>query len=350
MVTLKDIARVAGVSESTVSKVIGKSSAECRVSEPLQRRVREVAKRLDYKPNMMARGLATRQSGNIAMIIYRYEHLTHPVMTQTLSGIAQAISKSPYGLTIQAIYHPGRQENQTQKLRDLIDKKQADGLVVVAHETDPLEILDLIKAEYPFSLVNFYYPRLKADEVRVNFIEVGKRVVKYFAELGHKKIAILPGPESYGGNSYPNNEDLIAGVQAAAAELGIRIPPERLITTDYDAEEAFEAISALLDSNEPPTAIYAGDDAIAKGVFKAIQSKGLNVPSDVSILCGADTYLTQLAPVPLSAIQIPYTEIGYKAVELLISKLEGKSNECQQMILPFQIIERESCTRRTDFI
>ena len=299
---------------------------------------------------MMARGLATRKSGNIAMVIYRYEHLTNPVMTQVLSGIAQSISKSAYGLSIQAICHPGKYENQKQRLRDIVDKMQADGLVIVAHETDPLEILDLIKDQYPFSLANFYFPRVKADEVRIDFVDVGKKVIEYFTTLGHKEIAILPGPKEYGENSYFDTVDLIGGVQAAAMEFGIKIPAERLVSTGYDIEEAFEAMSVLLDTKVRPTAIYAADDAIAMGVLKAVQSRGLNVPLDVSILCGADTYITQLAPVSLSSVKIPFPEIGCKAVEVLLDKLQGKSKETKQLILPFEVVERESCARRVEYI
>lgn len=343
MVTMKDIAQIVGVSESTVSRVMSKSPEDCPVSQKLQEKIRKVADKLGYQPNLMARGLATRKSGNIGLIIYRYEHLTHPVMTQVLSGVARAISHSRYSLLIEAIYQPGKEDEAKQKLSGLFARRQVDGLIIVAHETEPVEILELMKEEYPFVLANFYVPGLSADSVRINLKKVGQGVIRYFTELGHKEIAVLPGPKTYGTIKNHDTEDIVSGIQAAATDLGVQIPSERIIFTEYSEEEAYNATVNLLRSEMRPTAIYAVDDAIAMGVLKAAQDHGLDVPRDLSILCGADTQTAQFAPVPLSAIHIPYTDIGLKAAEILLVKLEQEASGNQQVFLPFEVVGRQSC-------
>jgi DNA-binding LacI/PurR family transcriptional regulator len=346
MVTMKDIAQIVGVSESTVSRVMSKPPDECPVSKKLQEKIRKVAEKLEYQPNLMARGLATRKSGNIGLVIYRYEHLTHPVMTQVLSGVASVISHSRYSLLIEAIYQPGKENEAKQRLSGLFARRQVDGLIIVAHETEPVEILELMKEEYPFVLANFYVPGLNADSVRVNFKKVGKSILTYFAELDHKDIAILPGPKKFGSITNNETEDTVSGIQATATELGVQISSERIIYTAYEELEAYNATLNLLAQEEKPTAIYAADDAVAMGVLRAAQEQGIQVPADLSILCGADTQTARFAPVPLSAIQIPYTDIGLKAAGILLAELQQESQGNQQQFLPFEIISRQSCARR----
>jgi DNA-binding LacI/PurR family transcriptional regulator len=341
MITIKDIAQVAGVSESTVSRVLSKPPEECNVSEPLQRKVREVANKFEYQPNLMARGLATRRTGNIGLVIYQYEHLTSPVMTQVVAGVANAISLSEYSLLIEAIYQPGKQDKESRKLSGLFARRQVDGLIIVAQEVEPIWLLELVREKYPFVLCNTHFPEILADSVRTNSVEFGNSVVRYLAELGHRNIAIFPGPE-YVGNRH--RRGTVDTIHTAASELGLRIAPENLIYTGYSQEEAYRGAKKLFSWSEPPTAVFAADDAIAIGVLEAAQKQGLHVPEDVSILSGVDTYKTQLASIPITAIQIPYDEIGFESTQLLFKRLkDNKLGDCQQVFLPFIIVERKSC-------
>ena len=342
MVTIKDIAQVAGVSESTVSRVLGKPLEECNVSEPLQRRVREVANKFSYQPNLMARGLATSRTGNIGLIIYRYEHLTYPVMTQVVAGVAEAISYSEYSLLIEAIYQPGKQATASQKLSGLFARRQVDGLIIVAQEIEPIWLLDLIREKYPFVLCNVHFSEIAANSVRTNAIERGKESIRYFAKLGHRNIALFLGPKNI--QNKPSRGGVVEGIHIAASELGIKIAAEDLIHTGYSQEEAHDETIKLLSKAKPPTAIYAADDAIAVGVLEAAQKLGFDVPGKLSILSGVDTYKTQLASIPITAVQIPYDKIGFKSAELLLKRLqENEEGESQQVFLPFNIVERKSC-------
>ena len=340
MVTMKDIAQIVGVSESTVSRVLSKSPEECPVSMQLQEKIRNVAEKLRYQPNLMARGLATQKSGNIGFVIYRYEHLTNPVMIQIISGVAKAISYSKYSLLIEAIYQPGKVHETRHKLISLFARRQVDGLIIAAHETDPVEILELVKEEYPFVLASFYVPGLTVDNVRVDFKRIGETILRFFADRGHREIAIMPGPKYF--FEIPNHEleHLISGVQAVAMELGIKIPSERIVFTDFDEDEAYHAAMNLLSQEVIPTAIYTADDAMAIGVIKAIQQKGYKVPQDISVLCGADTPRAQFASVPLSTIKVPYNDMGFKAAEVLLGKLQQEIKDNRQIFLPFEIVNR----------
>lgn len=338
MVTMKDVAKIVGCTEATVSRVLSKPEGESPISKPLQEKVRMVADKLGYQPNLMARGLATRKTDNIGVVLNCYEHLTHPVMMQTISGIAKALSSSNYALSIFVIDQPGRDEKQL-NLASLFARRQVDGLIIAAHDINVLDILELVKQDFPFILANMSISGIETNTVSTDANAYANAVVTYLSNLGHREIAFLPGPSKYGPNP---KRKVIAGIESAAAEIGLRLGPSRLVLTEYDRDAAYEVAKELLQEQQRPTAFYAGDDAMAMGVYYAAVDLGIRVPEQLSIISGADTYVTELAPVPITSIHAPHQEIGYQAAQLLMEVLAGKEGT-EKVIVPYQITERESC-------
>ena len=136
---------------------------------------------------------------------------------------------------------------------------------------------------------------------------------------------------------------MITGIESAAAEYGIRLGPSRLVLTEYDRDAAYQAAKELLQSQNRPTAIFAGDDAMAVGVYHAAVDFRLTSPPDLSIV-SADSYLTKFAPVPITAIHARHLEIGYRAAELLQEVLNGKEGT-ERVVISHQLTERNSCTK-----
>ena len=340
LVTMKDIAKIVGCTEATVSRVLSKPEGESPISKPLQEKIRVVADRLGYQPNLMARGLATRKTDNIGVVLDCYEHLTHPVMMQTIAGITKAISTSNYSLSIFVLDQPGRKEKKL-NLANLFARRQVDGLLIAAYDVDVLAIVELIKQKYPFVLVNMSVDGIDTNLVVNDSAAYSSAVVKYLYDLGHREIAFLPGPSKYGPNP---KRKVITGIESAAAEYGIRLGPSRLVLTEYDRDAAYQAAKELLQSQNRPTAIFAGDDAMAVGVYHAAVDLGLQVPQDLSIVSGADSYLTKFAPVPITAIHARHLEIGYRAAELLQEVLNGKEGT-ERVVISHQLTERNSCTK-----
>ena len=340
MVTMKDVAKIVGCTEATVSRVLSKPEGESPISKPLQEKVRMVADKLGYQPNLMARGLATRKTDNIGVVLNCYEHLTHPVMMQTISGIAKALSASNYALSIFVIDQPGREEKQL-KLAGLFARRQVDGLIIAAHDISALDILELIKQEFPFVLANMSIDGIETNTVCGDTYAFAKAVVGYLSELGHREIAFLPGPPKYGPNP---KRRIVGAIESAAAEIGLRLGPSRLVMTQYDREDAYRVAKELLEAPNRPTAFFAGDDAMAMGVYYAAVDLGLKVPEELSIVSGADTYVTELAPVPITSIHAPHLEIGYRAAQLLLEVLAGKT-ETEKIIVPYELTERNSCAK-----
>jgi LacI family transcriptional regulator len=338
LVTMKDVAKIVGCTEATVSRVLSKPEGESPISKPLQDKIRMVADKLGYQPNLMARGLATRKTDNIGVVLNCYEHLTHPVMMQTIAGIAKAVSVSNYSLSIFVIDQPGREQKQL-NLASLFARRQVDGLLIAAHDINALEILELVKQEFPFVLTNMSIYGIETNTVSTDSNAYATAVVEYLYNLGHREIAFLPGPSKYGPNP---KRRVIAGIESAAAKIGLRLGPSRLILTEYDRDAAYKVAKELLQEQQRPTAFYAGDDAMAMGIYYAAVDLGLVVPQELSIISGADTYVTQLAPVPITSIHAPHQEIGYRAAQLLMEILAGKEGT-ERVIVPYQITERQSC-------
>lgn len=338
MVTMKDIAQIVGCTEATVSRVLSKPEGESPISKPLQDKIRMVADKLGYEPNLMARGLATRRTDNIGVVLNCYDHLTHPVMMQTISGIAKALGNSNYALSVFSLMQLGNADKR-RHLTSLFNQRQVDGLVIAAHDIETLEILELIQRKVPFVLVNMSIDGVETNAVYGDTRVFSKAVVDYLAGLGHREIAFLPGPRKYGPNPKRKIE---GGIESAAAAIGLKLGPDRLVMTEYDREEAYQTAKRLLTLDDPPTAIFAGDDDMAIGVYYAAVDLGLQVPGDVSILSGADSYLTELAPVPITSIHVPHQAAGSKAAELLIKVLAGQEGT-ERVIIPHQLIERKSC-------
>jgi LacI family transcriptional regulator len=312
--TMADVAREAGVDVSTVSRALNERTASLLRPETVEK-VMEAARSLGYRPNVLARGLRTRRSHTIGMVI---PDLTNPFFPPIVRGVEDALDDEQY--TVIVANTDNDPEREARVLRSLIGH-QVDGLLLATSHLDDLGASADALAGLPVVLVN----RRGSDD-RVSAVVPNDPVgielaVDHLVELGHTRIGHIAGPQ-----------DTSTGRARAEAFLA-RAPRERgspppVETTDvYGTQAGVEACAALLDRCPGLTAIVAANDQLAVGCLRTLRSRGLRVPEDVSLVGFNDMPMVDLLDPPLTTLRIPQYEMGRAAGRLLLDRVQAPRDE-----------------------
>jgi len=305
MVKLLDVARHAGVSAGTVSRVL---SGTPTVSPALVEAVEKAIAELGYRPNKLARGLRRQQTQTLGFVV---PDITNPFFAELALSVEVAAAARGYNLFL------GNSRNSTESeweyLQNLLDH-QVDGLVVVpAEETRGLP---LSVRTTPVVVLDREIPGQELDYVGVDHQEGAREMVRYLADLGHQIIACIAGPEGLGVG-----EQRYAGYAEVAAPLiekaGLR-PDAYVARGPFSFEAGVEAARSLLSLEPRPTAVFAGNDQQAIGVIRHCQSVGLTVPRDLSVAGFDDIPLASLVTPRLTTVRQPIDLIGARAVEYIL--------------------------------
>ena len=320
-VTLLDIARACGFSVSTVSIVLSEAPLSQNVAATTRERIRAMAQQLGYHPDAFARSLRRRHSQTIGVLAY---DLTDPFCIPIVRGIQSGLHPTNY--------LPLLMDAQTQrKLFDsylkMILERRAECVIVIAswvfEETNLLA--DIEKNHVPIVIVGRDLTSRRISSVLVDNEAGGALAMRHLCELGHRRIAVIRGPEELF-----DSEPRWAGVQRVAAEAGIRIEP-RLV---YQLPGIVDAISGfrggrsfakqMLESGCPFTAVLAFDDLTALGVVRGLSEAGLRVPEDCSVLGFDDVLPAEVATPGITTIRQPLKEMGLQAVSWALKALDAR--------------------------
>jgi LacI family transcriptional regulator len=332
-VTIKDVARAAGVSVTTVSNVLNDRTGS--MSEDTLQRVVQVIESLHYRPNALARSLVTRRTATIGVVIAEVET---PLFLQALNTI-EPIARGA-GYTV--LMSNARSLQEEDEVVQVLLEKRVDGLIFlsVSERLADDYVLALQRQRVPAVLVNRAQSYERMDQI--NWDDEGGvvRAVEHLIEIGHRRIAHLCGPERrYSG------EVRLRGYRTALERHGIAWRDDYVLPGDYtgDAEGWRRSTLALLEAEPQPTAIVASDDVVAATAIKTIQQQGLCVPDDVAVV-GIDDqpFCTYLNPA-LTTVQLPVLQAGELAVEMLLDRMAGERSEAEHVTLPCSLVVRESC-------
>lgn len=331
---LQSVAKEAGVSVSTVSRVL---RGERYISRDTQDAVIEAMERLNYRPSRIARSLKRGQdrTGIITLLLSEPKRrVSEPFFVEFLAGATDAAAEAGCEILISNTYD--RSEPET-ALDRVLRSHLSDGVVYLGRKADE----EVIKAfgRYRMPLVNFGRPAGDEPCVYVGADnEQGARLaVTHLIQHGHTRIAYLGGP----ADSTASVERL-ASFQSVMTAEGIDMPPEYVIAGLYTEQSGYEGVQHMLALEPRPTAFVAASDAMAIGAIAALRQAGLRVPDDMAVVGFDDIALASLCQPPLTTIRQPIRDMGYTAVQKLLALIEGRSHVSSQ-VFPAELVVRQSC-------
>ncbi|MGF7206286.1 LacI family transcriptional regulator [Skermanella aerolata] len=331
-VTIKQIAREAGVGIATVSRVMHNHHS---VSEDLRQRVRKAIDRLGYEPNPAAQAMRTRSSRTIACAI---RDISIPEFASFVWSAERIIRDAGYTLILT---NTGDDPRHEADLLKVFAKRRIDGLLLTKSAEAVPELEDAIaRVNAPVVLIDREAGNL-ADSVVIDHRRGIRAAVDHLASFGHTRIALLTGKP----HMRPSRER-IEGYREGLAANGIPFDERMLQAESFVAEQCFRTTSFMLDGTDRPTAIIAGGMSLLVGVLKAVSLRGLRIPDDLSIVAGCDSDLALLTSPPTTAIRWDIQAWGKASAELLLDRIGGRhSGPGRQMMLPTELVIRGSCGR-----
>jgi len=339
-ITLKQVAREAGVSYQTVSKVLNRQGT---VSKETEERIWRAVRSLGYRPNLIARSLRSQRSG---MIGYSWEPASPDQANAILDRFLQSMTEAAEGMGYHLLAFPYRPGNAwVESYRELVDTNRVDGFVLSSVEYNDPRILFLQERGFPFVAFGRSNPDWQFPYVDINGEEGMRMVVDHLIERGHRRIAALawPDPSRVGDNR-------LAGYMAAMDAHQITPHPEWIVRGEGSYAFGREATLRLLDlpPTHRPTAIAAFNDIMAIGAIHAIQERGLQPGKDVAVTGFDDSPLIQYLSPGLTSVRQPIWEVGLAVINILSGYLnqEPVSDSCR-LITPELIIRQSSSEYRT---
>ncbi|MDT8859231.1 LacI family transcriptional regulator [Alkalihalobacillus sp. MEB130] len=327
MATIEDVAKLAGLSRSTVSRVINNHPY---VTEKKKQLVYEAMKELDFFPNSSAQRLRKQKTDTIAVLV---PSLTNPFFPFLIEGLENVAVENGLQLLIcQTHQNKDKERNYLQ----LLQTKQVDGVILTSLENDWHSIAPF-KESGPIIMCNEYRSEASIPVVRLNQIKGSYLGAKHLIEHGHKKIA-------YCGNDKGElGADRQKGFRAALVENNIEISEQWIFRDDPSIENGKRILKAILALEDKPTAIFAGSDEVAAGIIKEAKLHGLTIPHDLAVLGFDDLPIAQLVEPSLTTVRQPIKEMGQKTMEVMVSRLASQDQEENTVIeLPIELIVRDS--------
>lgn len=327
--TIYDVAKHAGVSIATVSKVL---SGRPYVSEKTRQRVLDSVAALHYVPSVVARGLATNRTNMIGLVITYDPHdlFADPNLLQLLYGVDTAVTERDYALLLSTARTA---DDRLSAYRRLLHAYRVDGVLV---ETGLGEegVSQLVDSGYPCAIVG--YTSLGLPCTHPDDYTGARLLTAHLLELGHRRIGIITGPDSLAVTAR------FRGHCDALAEFGLPALPELCVPGTYRPESGYEGTAQLMKLDPPPTAIFAFNDRMAFGAIQWLRKHGYRVPEDLSVAGFDDIASAAQFDPPLTTVRQTPSMIGHRAVELLCEQIDGGGSVPREVVLPVELICRQS--------
>jgi DNA-binding LacI/PurR family transcriptional regulator len=340
-ITIRDVARKAGVSASTVSRVLNRAVTGVSISARTREKILTVCEELKFQPNIHAQRFFTQKSRTIGFVIppkakikgVRYT-FTDYNLGELLSGVEQTITAGGYRLTLLVADEDFvREKAHVRLIRD----KSLDGLLLWGLEVDETYILDLKEESFPYVLLNGAIDKVEVNSVIADNRQGSFAVAAHLLEKGHRRIAYVQGP--------PNcslSVDRYRGFEQAARKFRLPLRDVRIEAGDFTEESGYQAGKRLLSTKTPPTGILAANDMMAIGVMKAAKEAGLKIPQDIALTGGDGIPLAGYVDPGLTTFKVPMYEVGVRGVKRLLEIIENGRKEPICEILKTEMLIRRS--------
>jgi LacI family transcriptional regulator, repressor for deo operon, udp, cdd, tsx, nupC, and nupG len=328
MVGIADVARKANVSTATVSRVLTKPET---VRERTTEKVLRAIKELDYQPNALARQLRRLETNTILVVV---PDIANPFFSKVLRGIESIAIPKGYQVLLG---DTGNDVDRENSYFNILKQKNADGLILLTARIDS-QVIEEVARSFPVVLACEYIEGSSIPTVSIDNISSARKATEYLIELGHERIGCITGPLDV-----VLGRDRMKGYYQAMARNNLFVEPVLVQEGDFSFESGFNLTLKFLALAKYPTAIFAANDEMAMGAIKAIQSKGLQVPNDLSVIGFDDLKFSSIIDPELTTIAQPAFDIGENAMNLLIKLINKEEVLREQIILDDQLVVRQSC-------
>ncbi|MFS8652297.1 MAG: catabolite control protein A [Caldibacillus sp.] len=328
-VTIYDVAREANVSMATVSRVV---NGNPNVKPSTRKKVQEVIERLGYRPNAVARGLASKKTTTVGVII---PDISNTYFAELARGIEDIATMYKYNILLS---NSDQIKEKEFHLLNTMLAKQVDGIVFMGGNITEEHVKEFEKSQVPIVLAGSIDKTGKIPSVNIDYEQASYEATKFFIDNGHKRIAFVTGPLQEPINSLKK----LAGYKKALEEAGIPYDENYVVEGDYTYESGLECVERLLELAEKPTAIAVGTDEMAIGVVHGLQDNGFRIPEDVEIISTDNTRLSLMVRPQLTSIVQPLYDIGAVAMRLLTKYMNKEEVTDHVVILPHRMEIRNS--------
>ena len=333
-ITIKDIARMANVSHTTVSRALNNKS---RIKNETKEKILTIASELNYQPNFIARSLVMRRTKTLGLVITT---IVNPFYMDLAHGIERTAIGLGYNIILCCTHSDSSIEKQ---YIDMLRSKGVDGIIFTSAHMDDENIVRLAEEGFPIILVNrrTYHPIVKerVDYVGVDNMRGGFLAVEHLIKLGHQRIGMIGGSlESSVGF------ERLEGGKKALQTYGLQENDVYFLEGNFLKESGYRGGKRFLKMAEPPTAIFATNDYMALGTYEAILEEGFKVPEEIAIVGFNDIEFAAMKGIELTTIGQKKYEMGAHAVKTLVERIDGKKvGPSEETILEPELIIRKTC-------
>ena len=326
--TISDVAKKTGVSIKTISRVINNSP---EVAEDTRKKVLKIIKTLNYRPNALARGLMTKRTKVLGVIV---SDISNPYIPELVRGIADSASERGFDIILSNT--DGNREKEIGCL-DVLLGRRVDGLIFTSVSLKSKEVANLQDEGFPLILVNRLIYGINTNYVIVDS-KVGARLaVEHLINLGHKRIGHIAGPEDISASI-----ERLEGYSETLKAHNIDVDKELIKVSNFKQEGGYNSCKELLSIKERPSAIFSANDLMALGAMKYISEIGLRIPDDISIVGFDDINFASLPGIELTTIIVPKYEMGYTSAKILIDEIKGNRKGVEQVVLKPELVIRKT--------
>lgn len=330
VITIKDVAKLAGVSPATVSRVL---NAPDTVKDLKREAVLNAMAVLKYKPNPIARALIGKKPGMVGVVV---PNIINGAIAEIVNGVLQELEKNEFGLLLLTSSEDIKKEKQ---YLEILRDRLVDGAIFISSSGNEIDFSPLTDV-MPVVTIDRFESQEIVSSIHIDELLGFRQIICRLKELGHREICYLAGDTNkISGRMRKNTVEQVFG------EEGLSLPGDSIVSSEWTLEGGYNACKELLRRNINFTAIIAASDIVALGAMSALREENLRIPEDVSII-GYDNFPQgQFSAPPLSTLEYPARDMGQMAARIVVSRIKKPAYPPKQIIMPVKILERNSTAK-----
>lgn len=332
-ITIYDVAREANVSMATVSRVVNGNQ---NVKPATRKKVLDCIERLGYRPNAVARGLASKRTTTIGVIV---PDMSKSYYAELSRGIADVATMYEYNIIIS---NSDKSTSREVELFEDLLGKQVDGLIFMSDSISPEVRKEMKTANVPIVLAGTLDFEANLPSVNIDHEQAAYDATKKLIDNGHTRISFVSGPFTRDINRVCK----LVGYNRALEEAGIAVDEALIIETDNTYDEAYESWNVLRRLDERPTAVMTSSDEVAVGIMNGLRDENLRIPEDMEIICFQHSILARIVRPQLTAVVVPLYDLGAVSMRLLTKLMNKEEVEETEVVLPYYLEERQSVKKK----